>query len=281
MEEIMSSQGHGNKVGVYVDVSNLTMNGGFGMRYEVLRQFACRGGGYPVRLNAYVSFDDARARTDREYKEGQNRFHTALRDIGYKVILKTVKWYSDDSGSRYAKSNVDLEMGVDALLQSERLDRVLLASGDGDVVRVVHALQGRGCRVEVMAFDNIALELRREADMFVSGYLIPNLLPFKALETPGVWGEISSWVRGMCVSHDKDCGFFRYMVKSHDELWRIDNRDPLSPYANIFFHDSNLPDNVDYFRLPDRNLVFEFQISEGTEPGKLQARNIGCIKALT
>lgn len=32
------------KVGVYIDVANLAMNGGFGMRYEVLREFACRGG---------------------------------------------------------------------------------------------------------------------------------------------------------------------------------------------------------------------------------------------
>lgn len=45
------------KVGVYIDVSNLVMNGGFGMRYEVLRQFACRDGAVPMRLNAYVSFD--------------------------------------------------------------------------------------------------------------------------------------------------------------------------------------------------------------------------------
>jgi hypothetical protein len=40
-----------------------------------------------------------------------------------------------------------------------------------------------------MAFDNIAQELRREADLFVTGYLIPNLLPFKGLDNPGTWGK--------------------------------------------------------------------------------------------
>jgi hypothetical protein len=30
------------KVGVYVDVANIAYNGGFGMRYEVLREFAMR-----------------------------------------------------------------------------------------------------------------------------------------------------------------------------------------------------------------------------------------------
>jgi len=48
------------KVGVYIDVSNIVMNGGFGMRYEVLRKFACRGNAEPMRLNAYVSYDPER-----------------------------------------------------------------------------------------------------------------------------------------------------------------------------------------------------------------------------
>ena len=36
---------NGRKVGIYVDVENITMNGGRGMQYDVLRAFACRGGG--------------------------------------------------------------------------------------------------------------------------------------------------------------------------------------------------------------------------------------------
>ena len=31
------------RVGVYIDVANLARNGGYGMRYDVLRDFACRG----------------------------------------------------------------------------------------------------------------------------------------------------------------------------------------------------------------------------------------------
>ncbi|MBL7033296.1 MAG: NYN domain-containing protein, partial [Candidatus Delongbacteria bacterium] len=137
------------KIGVYIDVSNLAMNGGFGMRYEVLRAFACREGGEAVRLNAYVSFDAERANNDPEYKIRQYRFHSALRDLGYKVIRKEVKWYQDENGNPVAKANVDLELAVDALLQSTNLDRVILATGDGDFVQVVTALQNAGCRVEV------------------------------------------------------------------------------------------------------------------------------------
>lgn len=271
----------GVKVGVYVDVSNISMSGGFGMRFDVLRQFACRGGGIPMRLNAYVSYDEQRAKTDNDYYLRQTRFHTALRDIGFKVILKIVKWYTDEDGNRYGKSNADMELGIDAVMQSEKLDRVMIVSGDGDFVRVVHALQNRGCRVEVLAFDSVSSDLRKEADMYFSGYLVPNLLPFQEKEDAGEWGEMHSWVRGVCVTHEKGYGFFRIMMEGNDELWRLNYQDPLYPYKTIFFHDSFLPGNIESTRLPARNLVFEFKIENGREGGKTQAKQISCIRALT
>ena len=56
------------------------MNGGFGMRYEVLRQFACRDGAVPMRLNAYVSFDPALRRNRLRLPHRNIAFHAALRD---------------------------------------------------------------------------------------------------------------------------------------------------------------------------------------------------------
>jgi uncharacterized LabA/DUF88 family protein len=163
------------RVGVYVDVANITSNGGNGMRYDVLREFATRDGAEPIRLNAYVTYDPERERGDPSgiYRARQAGFHSRLRDFGYKVILKNYKWYLNEEGQRVAKANTDLDMAVDALLQSENMDRVILATGDGDFVRVVQALQNNGCRVEVVAFTNISSELRREADLYANGYLIP------------------------------------------------------------------------------------------------------------
>lgn len=51
-----------------------------------------------MRLNAYVSHDAERAETDVEYREGQNRFHSRLRDYGYKVIEKRIKRHIDPAG---------------------------------------------------------------------------------------------------------------------------------------------------------------------------------------
>ena len=58
-------------MGLYVDVANLAMNGGYGMRYDVLREFACRDSAEPMRLNAYVSFDAERAEFVEERRCGQ------------------------------------------------------------------------------------------------------------------------------------------------------------------------------------------------------------------
>lgn len=270
------------KIGVYVDAANLMINGGYGMRYKVLRAFSCRGGAEPIRLNIYISFDGERAKIDSDYKKAQFRFQAELRDIGFKIIQKEVKWYTDDRGVRIGKGNVDLEMAVDALLQSENIDRVLLATGDGDFIQVVKALQNKGCRVEVIAFDNVSAELRREADFYLSGYLIPNLLPIKRLDNIKAWGEVGSYVRGTCYSfdHDKNYGFIKYLTSFDDKLWITDDRDPKSPYASIFFHESDLPDSIDPRNLPRRNLIFEFQIQKNDE-GKTRAVAINCIDALT
>lgn len=269
----------GTRVGVYVDVANLARNGGYGMRYDVLREFACRDSAEPVRLNAYVGFDAERATHDEVYRLGQQGFFSLLRDFGYKVIQKNVKWYIDENGARFGKANADLDLAVDALLQSENINRVLLATGDGDFVRVVQALQNRGCRVEVVAFENVSADLRREADMFMSGYLIPRLLPTSAARGDPEWGEVGSRVRGVCYNHTgKGYGFLRYMKLIGPDLWKIDSRQVESPYESVFFHDSQLPDEVHYSKLPSRDIVFEFELaqSENRENG-LQAVSMQLI----
>jgi len=276
----MFDQGRGTRVGVYIDVANLARNGGYRMRYDVLREFACRGNAEPVRLNAYVSFDADRSEKDSIYREGQFGFYSWLRDFGYKVIQKNVKWYTDETGNRFGKANADLDLAVDALLQSENIDRVLLATGDGDFVQVVRALQNKGCRVEIVAFDNVSADLKREADMFISGYLIPDLLPTSTSSRSGpAWGSVGSRVRGVCYSHTgKGYGFLRFMKTISLELWKMDSRDENSPYMSVFFHDSQLPDEVHSSELPSRNLIFEFELdkADGREDG-MQAVNIQLV----
>ncbi len=273
------------RVGVYVDVANINRNGGYGMGYEVLREFACRDNAEALRLNAYVSFDAEKARREAYYNQRTNSFYSVLRDFGYKVIQKEVKWFVDEDGNRVAKANADLDLAVDALLQSENLDRVLLVTGDGDFVQVVRALQNKGCRVEVVAFKNVSNELRREADMFLSGYLIPNLLP---LETKAgeeiIWGEVEHRVRGICYYHKNDFGFMRFLKRIDQNLWITDAKHPDSPYGTAWFHDTNVPNGsnggVITADLPSRKYIFEFKLVRAEGDKGLRAVDIQLMAEL-
>lgn len=267
---MLSTQKSTAKIGVYVDVANVNRNGGYGMQYDILREFACRDWAEAIRLNAYVSFDVERARDDPVYRKGINSYFSVLREYGFKVIQKNVKWYEDEKGTRYGKANADLDMAVDALLQSKNLDRVVLVTGDGDFVQVVRALQNNGCRVEVIAFENISSELKREADMFISGYFVPNLLPIKRADYTGIWGELGSIVRGYCSHYyeDRGFGFMRYMDKISPALWITDSRNDDSPYSSAFFHGSSLPEEVNTVLLPNRDFIFEFRLEESKNSNK-------------
>jgi uncharacterized LabA/DUF88 family protein len=268
------------RVGVYVDVANINRNGGYGMGYEVLREFACRDDAEALRLNAYVSYDAEKARRDSYYFHRTNSFYSVLRDFGYKVIQKEVKWFVDEDGNRVAKANADLDLAVDALLQSENLDRVLLVTGDGDFVQVVRALQNRGCRVEVVAFRNVSAELRREADLFMSGYLIPDLLPIEKDDDENLWGGIDHRVRGICYYHKADFGFMRFLKRIDGNLWVTDAKHPDSPYGTAWFHDSSLPvgSNGPVAQdLPSRKYVFEFKLVRAEQDKGLRAVDVQIV----
>ena len=270
------------RVGIYADVANMYRNGGQRMQYDALRQFACRDHAEPVRLNAYVTYDVERASRDAVYREGASSFHSKLRDYGYKVIVKEVKWFRDVSGHRYGKADADLDLAVDALLQSEKLDRVLIASGDGDFVNVVRALQNRGCRVEAVALDNTSLELREEVDLFISGFLIPGLIPItRGGPHRSSWGEVGSRVRGWCYWNEAERGFgyMRFLEKICSGLWHTDARHPDSPYETAYFRNTSLPEEARPSALPNRNFVFEFELAQ-TEQG-FQATDIELVSRLS
>jgi uncharacterized LabA/DUF88 family protein len=270
-------------VGIFVDVANIAMNGGYGMQFDVLREFACHDDAEAVRLNAYVAYDPERAQADPVYYDGQRNFHSSLRDFGYKVNQKYVKRYTDADGNTATKANSDLDMAVDMLLQSEKLDRVLMLTGDGDFVQVVRALQNRGCRVELVAFDNVSSDLRREVDVFTPGWLIPNLLPIKGgVRGAPFWGEVGSRVRGVCYYHRdvEGYGFMRFLDRIDADLWISDTRRRDSPYKTAYFHDTYLIDKPELDEIPNRDIIFEFDLSKSLRNDGLEAKNIKIVARL-
>ncbi len=91
---------------------------------------------------------------------------------GYMLVTKPAREFTDASGRRRVKGNMDIELATDMLEMATRIDHAVLFSGDSDFRRVVEAVQRQGVRVTVvstlrtsppMAGD----ELRRQADQFV------------------------------------------------------------------------------------------------------------------
>ncbi len=103
---------------------------------------------------------------------------------GYSVVTKPLKEFTDASGRRKFKGNMDIELAVDAMEMAEHIDHIVLFSGDGDFRRLSEALQRRGLRVTVVSTIKtqppmIADELRRQADTFLE---LQELAPFIARE---------------------------------------------------------------------------------------------------
>ena len=264
--------GNAGRIGIYVDAANVTMNGGYGLRYDVLRKFAARCGGTTSRLNVYLSYDEERLQTEHEYRSKTMRFCDMLRDFEFKVTDKPLySFHNHETGEKVTKSTIDMDMAVDLLVHAEYLDKVILLTSNGSFVSVVNALQNKGVKVELIGFDHVSGALKKAVDCFVSGYTIPGLLP---VDTSAPWGESGSRVRGVCYDfsiHD-GYGFMRFLTKFSDRLWITDSRDEESPYKTVFTHVSQFEEDLDISLLPSRDMIFEFDVVQNDKG--LVAENI-------
>ena len=91
---------------------------------------------------------------------------------GFTVLTKPTKEFDNGEGPRKTKGNIGVELTVDALEISNRIDHLVLFSGDGDLRALVEAVQWRGVRVTVVSTTRtkppmVADELRRQADAFL------------------------------------------------------------------------------------------------------------------
>jgi uncharacterized LabA/DUF88 family protein len=91
---------------------------------------------------------------------------------GFKVVTKPAKEFTDSTGRRKIKGNMDIELTVDALELADVVDHYVIFSGDGDFRTLVEALQRRGRKVSIISTmasqpPMISDDLRRQADHFI------------------------------------------------------------------------------------------------------------------
>lgn len=98
---------------------------------------------------------------------------------GFRMHTKPAKEYTDATGRRRLKGNIDVDIAVTMLESAAHLDHVVLLSGDGDFVPLVKAVQGKGLRVTVVSTVQtkppmVSDDLRRQADVFLD---LADMLP--------------------------------------------------------------------------------------------------------
>jgi uncharacterized LabA/DUF88 family protein len=91
---------------------------------------------------------------------------------GYAVITKPAKEFTDETGRRRIKGNIEVELTVGSLDIAEHVDEIVLFSGDGNFRSLVAALQRRGTKITIVSSimsvpPMVADELRRQADEFI------------------------------------------------------------------------------------------------------------------
>lgn len=166
------------RVGVFVDGSNMyhsskalyQTNVNFG---KILEQAVA--GRRLLRAIVYVIKSSTSA--------DEQAFFDALGKQGFEVKMKDLQVFS--SGAK--KGDWDVGIAIDTVTLADRLDTVVLVSGDGDFVPLVQYLQiTKGCRVEVMAFaESASQKLKDAADEFIDisadkkTFLMP-LRPFRS-----------------------------------------------------------------------------------------------------
>ena len=111
-----------NRIGVFVDVQNIY----YTTRQAYQRQFSYRE--LWKRVSAQGEIVTANAYATHRQDEKQFKFQSALRTIGFNVILKPYLRRSDGT----AKGDWDVGITVDIMEAAPDLDTAILLSGDGD-----------------------------------------------------------------------------------------------------------------------------------------------------
>lgn len=156
------------RIGLFIDGSNLYAAAralSFDIDYKrLLELFAEKG--ILVRAFYYTALIE-----DQEYSPIRPLVDW-LDYNGYTMVTKPTKEFTDASGRRKIKGNMDIELAIDVMEMAEHLEHIVLFSGDGDFRRLVEAVQRKGVRVTVVSTVRsqppmVADELRRQADNFI------------------------------------------------------------------------------------------------------------------
>lgn len=146
------------RVGVLVDVSN--------MYHSAKNLYSKKVNFKEILIKAVANrkLIRATAYAIRTETKEEAPFVEALEQQGFEVKMKDLQIFA--GGAK--KADWDVGIAIDAIKLAEKLDVLVLVSGDGDYLPVMSYIQNnKGCLVEVMAFrKTCSSRLVEEADDF-------------------------------------------------------------------------------------------------------------------
>ncbi|ADM09726.1 hypothetical protein PB2503_08354 [Parvularcula bermudensis HTCC2503] len=159
-----------DKTAIFIDGANLyktARNLGFDIDYKRLLQ-KTRAETRLVRAYYYTAMPEER---EQDY--------SPLRPLvdwldynGYTMMTKAAREFTDSQGRKRFRGSVDIDLALDFVEMADKVDCLVLFTGNGDFRPAIAKAQSRGCRVicvsttatqPPMASDDI----RRQADQFV------------------------------------------------------------------------------------------------------------------
>jgi len=147
------------RIGVLVDVQN--------MYHSAKNLFEARVNFKEVLKEAVDSrrLIQAYAYVIKSQAPEEQGFFDALAGQGFEVRSKDLQVFA--GGAK--KGDWDIGMAIDGIKLADKVDVIILVTGDGDFVPLVRYLQeNKGCQVEVMAFqESSSTRLIEEADNFI------------------------------------------------------------------------------------------------------------------
>ncbi|WP_122050235.1 NYN domain-containing protein [Asaia bogorensis] len=156
------------KTAVFIDGSSLYYTAktlGFEVDYRRLLRYL-KSGTRLIRAHYYAAIPET-----EEYSP-LKPLTDWLAYNGYMLVTKTAREFTDQTGRRRLKGNMDVELAVDLLELADKIDHAVIFSGDADLRRAVEAIQRRGVRVTAVSSLRsspplIGDDLRRQVDQFV------------------------------------------------------------------------------------------------------------------
>jgi len=154
-----TAQQKNQRVGVFVDVQNMYYSARHLYKNKVDFKAILRdavANRQLIRAIAYVISADV--------KEEKN-FFDALEEMGFEVKAKDLQiFFGGDK-----KGDWDVGIAMDVMRLAQKLDTVILVSGDGDFSDLLEHAKSLGCRTEIMSFDKTtSYKLKEVADHAIS-----------------------------------------------------------------------------------------------------------------